>query len=172
MIRPEAAAALHRWREAGIGGAALALGLWLLATSAGLPWLLGLAATLVGAVLLPSGLRRGRLRGAQGGAGVVAVVEGEIAYLGPADGGRVAVEDLREVSFVRDARGARWRLAPADGPTVEVPDGAVGAERLLDALSPLPGFDGGAMVRARATPGTTIVWRRDPLPALPRLRRS
>ena len=62
-----------------------------------------------------------------------------------------------------------WRLSAVDGAPLTIPEGAEGADGLLDALAPLPGFDGGAMVRAvRGRTGTTVVWRRSRPTALPR----
>ena len=170
MIRPEAAALLARWREALAGASGLAAGAYLLLAATGLPWLFGLALAGLGLVLLLSGLRRGRLRGAVPGPGVVEVVEGRIGYMGPLDGGAVALDALEEVLFLRDPSGeGHWRLAPRDDRPVTIPEGAVGADALLDALAPLPGFDGGAMVRARASRAPrTIVWRRSPPRALPK----
>lgn len=175
MIRPEARDAILRWREALAGGALLAAGAWLLATGYGLPLLLGGAASALGAVLVWSGLRHGRLRGEDDAPGLVEVDEGRITYLAPVMGGTVSLDELAEVSLRRMAAGeAFWRLAPVDGGALMVPTGARGADALLDALSPLPGFDGGAMVRAArevgrgAGRGTVIVWRRHPRPALTR----
>ncbi|MBM2575005.1 hypothetical protein JQC91_01695 [Jannaschia sp. Os4] len=170
MIRPEASAMLLRWREALVGAGAVALGLWLLARGGGLPWLFGLVLVLIGAVLLPSGWRRARLRTEAEAPGIVSAVEGTIAYMGPITGGMVSLDELSEVAFRRASTGEGfWRLAAVDGAPLTIPEGARGAEVLLDALAPLPGFDGGAMVRAvRGRTGTTVVWRRSRPLALPR----
>ncbi|MEM8823636.1 MAG: hypothetical protein AAGF30_08510, partial [Pseudomonadota bacterium] len=63
---------------------------------------------------------------------------------------------------------ATWQLIPSQGAPLHIPEGAQGADALLDALAPLPSLDGGAMVRAvqSRTPGLTTVWRRDPRLAL------
>ncbi|WGH79512.1 hypothetical protein [Jannaschia ovalis] len=169
MIRPEAAARLRRWREAIAGAVALAAGLWLLLTSGGLPFLFGLALLPLGAVLALSGIRHARFRSEAEAPGIVEVDEGRITYLGPVLGGSIALDELDELAFRRAATGeAFWRLAPAAGPPVWIPEGARGAETLLDALAPLPGLDAGAMVRAvqDRTPGLRVVWRRTPLRAL------
>ncbi|TFL19875.1 hypothetical protein [Jannaschia formosa] len=171
MIRPEAAALIARWREAAIGGTAAALGLWLLATTGGLPFLFGIALTGLGTVLAFSGLRHARFRtGDDEAPGLVEVDEARITYLGPVMGGSVALDDLTEVTFRRTATGeAFWRLVAPEG-TVYIPEGARGAEQLLDALAPLPGFDGGAMVRAvQSRTATTVkVWSRPGHAALSR----
>ena len=168
MIRPEAAAALRRWGEAGAGAALLASGAWLAAAAFGLPRLFGLAMLAAGAVLAVSGLRRARFGARADGPGVVEVVEGRIAYLGPETGGAVALDLLEEVALVRSGGAPAWRLAAADGGAVTIPHGARGADALPEALAPLPGFDGGAMLRALGDPanGTRVVWRRRPLAAL------
>ncbi|MDB2407934.1 hypothetical protein N9W17_05385 [Jannaschia sp.] len=163
MIRPEAAALLIRWREAALGAVGAALGLWLLLTSGGLPFLFGIALTGLGIVLSFSGLRHARFA-AQGDAapGVIEVDEARITYLGPVMGGSVALDDMTEITFRRTATGeAFWRLVSPEA-TLYVPEGARGAEQLLDALAPLPNFDGGAMVRAvQSRTATTVkVWSR------------
>ena len=167
FLRPEAATALVRWREALAGGALFALGAALLLRSGGLPFLFGLALASLGAVLLLSGLRRGLLRPGAEAPGVLEVDEGRITYLAPLMGGSVALDELHEVALRRTGGGeAFWRLAPVDGAPLLVPTGARGAEALLDALAPLPGFSGGALVRAArdgardGARGTVTVWRR------------
>lgn len=169
MIRPEVAAKLTLWREALIGLGAVVVGLWLWVTSGGLPALFGAVAVCVGAILILSGVRSARFRGTTEGPGVVEVVEGRIAYLGPVTGGTVALDDLTEVAF-RRAPGTPgfWRLSHSEGPPLLIPEGATGSERLLSALAPLRGLDTGAMVRAVQgdDAADVIVWRRDPLRAL------
>lgn len=163
MFRPEALALIARWREAAIGAAAALLGLWLLATSGGLLFLFGIALTALGALLAFSGLRHARFHSTEEAApGVLEVDEARITYLSPLMGGSVALDDLTEVIFRRTATGeAFWRLVSPEA-TLYVPEGARGAEQLLDALAPLPGFDGGAMVRAvqTRTETTVKVWSR------------
>ena len=163
MIRPGAADLLRRWREALVGAAALALGLWLWAAARGLPSVLGAVAALVGAVLLLSGIRRALFASDAEAPGMVEVDEGRITYLGPVMGGSVEIDDVTEVAFRRTATGeAFWRLAQEAGRPLAIPEGAAGAERLLDALVSLPRLDTGAMVRAVRAPGpaTIVVWRR------------
>ncbi|UWQ22718.1 hypothetical protein [Jannaschia sp. W003] len=165
MIRPEAAAALLRWREAIAGGLAVAAGLWLWTVSYGLPALFGAALVALGAVLLVSGLRHARFRSDSEAPGVVEVDEGRITYMAPVMGGTMALDAVAEVAF-RRTRGPEgegfWRLTDTAGATLFIPEGAVGHDALLDALAPLPGLDGGAMVRALRgrTPGLVVVWRR------------
>jgi len=104
--------------------------------------------------------------------GVVEVDEGQIAYLGPAFGGFVALPDLVEIRLVT-MRGRRlWRLRQTDGQVLLIPVDATGAERLFDAFASLPGMDMAALVAA-LSPGTAaapggliagpdmrVLWRR------------
>ncbi|WP_371155111.1 hypothetical protein [Jannaschia sp. 2305UL9-9] len=169
MIRPEAAAVLMRWREAIIGLALALGGAWLLLTSGGLGYLFGLALVLLGGFLGFSGVRHARFRAETEAPGVVEVDEGRITYLGPVMGGSAALDDLTQVVFRRSSTGeAFWRLSQDSGQPLYIPEGAHGSEILLDALAPLPGFDGGAMVRAvqTRTPTTIIVWSRQGRAAL------
>jgi hypothetical protein len=163
MIRPEAAEVILRWREALLGATGVLLGIGMMATSSGLSALFGLALALIGAVLGVSGLRHARFDTAEEDApGLVEVDEGQITYLGPVMGGAVALDELSEVSLRRTATGeAFWKLVSTQA-TIYIPEGAHGAEQLLDALAPLPGFDGGRMVRAvrERTAVTVKVWSR------------
>lgn len=163
MIRPRAAATLLRWREALVGGIVAAGGVWLWLEFRGLAAVIGGAAVGVGVMLLLSGIRRARFATGALSPGVVEVDEGRITYLGPVMGGSVELDDLQAVTFRRTATGeAFWRLVLAAGPPLVIPEGAAGAERLLDGLVALPGLDPGAMVRAvrRPAPATVVVWRR------------
>ena len=163
MIRPEISARLARWREAVAGGAVVAFGLWLAFGSSGVVAVFGAVVGLVGAMLALSGIRRARFRSAVFSPGVLEVDEGRLTYLGPVLGGSADLDDLTEVVFRRTATGeAFWRLSHTGGRPLIVPEGAAGSERLLDALTPLPGFETAAMVRAvqGRGAGTTAVWRR------------
>lgn len=161
MIRPEARAALRRWREVLAGGMLAAPGLWLWASSYGIPALLGLAMMAGGGFLALTGIRLARMRDG-GGPGVVEVVEGRIGYLGPEGGGWVALDLLERV----EKRDRAWHLTTPDD-TIVIPIGARGAEALPDALGPLPGFDGGRMARAARGHGDATVWMRRAGVALP-----
>jgi hypothetical protein len=165
MIRPGAAAVLARWHEVLTGVAVAGLGGWLMLKPGYVLPAAGLGLALVGAGLAVVGLRRMRLRSADAGPGVVQVVEGQVAYFGPADGagggGFVALDEV--VALGLSADGARWLLTAVDGTRLDIPRGARGAEALLDALVRLPGLDPAALVRATAAgraPADRRLWRR------------
>ena len=166
FLRPEAKAQLLRWREALIGGAAAAFGLWLLATSAGLPFLFGIALALGGLWLAVAGVQRGRFRQGGGGAGVVSVVEGSVTYFGPWGGGVAALDRLAWLELVPSPGTAGlWVLIDEAGGRLEIPVDARGAEALLDLVAALPGLRTGAMLRSLRPPvqERTVVWQRDRL---------
>ena len=72
MIRPGARAALSQWREALIGLAVLALGVyWGFFTGGGLLHWIGYGVIAVGLLLVIAGIQRGRFRIGAGGPGAV-----------------------------------------------------------------------------------------------------
>lgn len=159
LLRPEAAAALYRWREALAGGVMLAAGLWLALTSFGALFLIGAGFAAFGLALIVAGIQRGRFRAGGGGAGVVEVDERRITYFGPFGGGAVAVEDLTELAV----DGAHnWLLTDASGQILMIPMTAEGADALFDAFTALPGLGGSDLVAAARRPakGCTVVWSR------------
>jgi len=131
-----------------------------------LSFVAGLAATATGASLLHAALRRQRLQGALG-EGVVVIDEARIAYFGPRGGGFVDLPSIVGVEIVTrphvppDSTHA-WVLSAEDGTRLVIPIGAEGADRLLDALSPLPGidFDAGVAAVAARGPGRATMWRK------------
>ncbi|MGQ0566073.1 MAG: hypothetical protein ACT4OK_13525 [Gemmobacter sp.] len=179
IVRPEAVAALTRWREViAAGGVALA-GVWVAWLGGYLLVPLGLAVIALAAVWGFLSLRR--LRFAQGvlAPGWVEVDEGQVGYLGPAFGGYVALPDLVEIRLLT-MRGRRlWRLKQADGQVLLVPVDAAGAERLYDAFASLPGLASSDLLAALETAGpngqtlpapdasTRVVWRRAGVGRLP-----
>ncbi|MDZ4134575.1 MAG: hypothetical protein U1D06_03135 [Paracoccaceae bacterium] len=150
FLRPEAIAALRRWREVALAAGLAALGLRGMLAG-------GYVLLPAGALLVALGVGLGllalrRLRFAQDGdaPGVVEVDEGQISYYGPASGGFVALPDLAELRLIT-LHGARfWRLKQADGQALLIPVSANGAERLFDAFAALPGMDTQALVAALA----------------------
>lgn len=172
MIRPEAQAALWRWREVGVGVAVLALGLWLMRLGGYLLVPLGATVALAGLALGVLAWRRLQFVTAGAAPGVVQLDEGQISYMGPQVGGFVSLRDLVELRLI-SLRGRRlWRLKQADGQALLIPVEAAGAEALFDAFSSLPGLSSAALVAALApVPGSgsralmaggenRVIWRR------------
>lgn len=146
LVRPEVRAALYRWREALVGLAAVAVGLWWASTALGAVFLIGCALALAGTALVVAGIQRGRFRSPGGGSGVVDIDERRITYFGPFSGGSVAVDDILEVGI--DPSGA-WLIRASDGSQLTIPMNAEGADALFDAFSLLPGLTGASLVEAR-----------------------
>lgn len=154
MIRPEVRAALLRWRESIMAAAVVALGLWLIGLGGWLFLPFGLLVAGLGLALVLLAHRRMRFGRGGGAPGIVEVDEGQIAYLGPTEGGFVSIAELVELRLVH-LRGQRlWRLKQADGQALLIPVAAEGAERLFDAFAQLPAMDSQALVAAlKAAPG-------------------
>jgi hypothetical protein len=160
FVRPEAAAALARWREPALWAAALALGLVLIwrgyARLEPLALAAGTAFAAGGFALLRGALARMRLAAAGPEPGVVTIDEGRIGIWGPAGGGFVDLASLSAVA-VRGRPGAAeraWVLRTEDGGALVVPFGALGADRLPDTLAALPGLDLEAAAEREG-----LVWR-------------
>jgi hypothetical protein len=171
FVRPELAARLRPWREPAAWFALLALGLFLVWRGYSLLEPLAFAAGLVlvatGLGLLRPALRRLKLSRAPLEEGVVVIDEWRIAYLGPRGGGVIDLPSIVRVEIVSrphvpPASGHAWVLTADDGSTLVVPLGAAEADRLPDALSPLPGidFDAGAEAVAARRPARATVWRK------------
>jgi len=162
FFRPEAMAAIKRWREVLIGFALAVLALWWLAGPGGL---LGYLAPvmLVGAgALIMVGLQRGRFRSAGGGLGTVQVDEGQVIYFGPLTGGAVALREMSRLTLDGAQRPAHWRLEQQGQPALMIPIDADGADALFDAFASLPGFRTEHMLaQLKSAPDTSVViWQR------------
>ncbi|MEQ9258146.1 MAG: hypothetical protein RIG84_03515 [Roseovarius sp.] len=162
FIRPEARAALWRFREALTGAAAMALGLWWVIGPGGLLTYIGTAIALAGAALTVAGLQRARFRAGGGGPGVVRVDEGQIAYFGPLTGGVVALSEIEELALDGAARPGHWLLSQPGQPELAIPLNAEGAEALFDVFASLPGIRTERLLSAmrRPAPGRTPLWQR------------
>ena len=162
MIRPELVDAAKRWREALIGAALIALGLWW-SGSAGLMPFVGGAVAALGVALIWLAVQRERFRRGVGeGPGVVTVDERRVTYMGPLDGGTVALGDLRRLDLDPTARpDPVWVLTSPDG-TLRVPVTALGADALLDLFAALPGLRTGRMLAELKGGGAAVVaiWER------------
>ena len=169
FVRPELAAAAHRWREVLAGLGVVAAGGWL-ATLGG--WFfqgLGGLVALAGLGLAVAGARRLRFRPAGRGPGIVRMVEGQVGYFGPETGGFAALTELEELRLEPRPEGATWVLVQP-GAVLEIPAAAEGAEALHDWFAALPGIDMGKLTAALARPpaGPRVLWRRHARDALPR----
>ena len=161
LVRPQARAALWRWREVVAGGGLAVLGLWWVLAGIGIVHWLGWALLAAALALVLAGVQRARFRTGAGGPGVVVVDEGLIAYLGPHTGGAVALSEMTALTL--DASGPRrWRLSQPGRPDLEIPLDAEGADALFDAFAALPGLRSGQVVAAmrRAAPGLHLLWER------------
>ncbi len=170
-VRPEILASLRVWREPLIWGGLTLVGLWFIwrgyAGLEPLSFLLGLGCLAAGVGLLRDAVRRTRLSQNSPAEGVVLIDEARIGYFGPRDGGFIDLPAITAVEIVTrphvppDSSHA-WVLTGDDGARLVIPLGAEGAERLFDALSPLPGIDFDAGVAAVLGPGArrAIVWRK------------
>ena len=140
LIRPEARAAIWRWRETLFGLCLLLLALWWGLTAFGVLRYVAAALMVAGGLLVVAGLQRGRFRLGNSGAGVVQVIEGQLAYFGPQAGGAVALSELAMVSLDNRHRPSRWVLCQPGVEDLEIPVNATGGEALFDAFAALPEF--------------------------------
>lgn len=116
----------------------------------------GLFLAAAGFALAAGAIARLRLSASAPAPGVVLIDEGRIGMFGPAGGGFVDLSTLVAVS-VTGAPGGEdraWVLRGEDGSDLVIPFGALGAERIPDALAALPGLDLAAAAE-RAGP----IWR-------------
>jgi hypothetical protein len=163
FIRPEARAALWRWREVLAALLLAVVGLWWGLTSFGLLMWLGWAMCGGGAVLAFIGVQRVRFA-RSGGIGVVTVDERRVAYFGPLTGGVVDLDDLARLEIEPEAYPApHWILTGQDGTRVEIPVDATGSDVLFDAFAALPGLRTGVIVDvlSRTPAARTVLWARE-----------
>jgi hypothetical protein len=165
FFRPEAKAALWRWREVLSAVALVLLGAWWITGPAGLlafpGWALALGGTALGVV----GAQRVRFRGAGDGAGAVQVVEGQVGYFGPQTGGVVALNTLERLILDARIEPAQWRLEAAGQEPVLIPVNAAGTEALFDAFAKLEGLRTERMLAALNAKRRheVVIWERTPL---------
>ena len=127
FVRPEAQRVLHQWRDAIIGGVAVAIGAyWSFSTGPILRWVAVLMIVGGGAVLW-NGIRRARLPRAGGGAGVVQVDERQITYLAAEQGGIISIDDLIRVEIHANGKGFDWLFQTAGMALLRIPGNAEGA---------------------------------------------
>lgn len=161
FVRPEAAAALLRWRETLLGAGLAALGAWWAFRFIGLLPYLGYGLIALGCALIFVGLQRARFRVPVQGPGVVSVIEEQIAYFGPLSGGMVALSDLTRISVDTRGKPAHWILSQPMQPDIHIPATAKGAEALFDAFSRLPGLRTEFMLTTLSSrnPRCTVIWQ-------------
>lgn len=165
FFRPEAKAAVLRWREAIIGVLVALIGVWLVSGPGFLLAVPGYACLAGGVALIWMGIQRGRFRGPEGGAGAVQVDEGQVTYFGPLTGGTVALRELESLSLEGAMFPAHWRLAQKGQQALLIPVNAAGADALFDAFATLPGLKTERMLNAlKADPHQAVlIWQRGPL---------
>ena len=165
LIRPEARAAIWRWREVLAGGAITALGVNWAFAGFGLTRWLGGAILVLGLVFLIAGLQRARVRPRSGEAGLVELDEAQLSYFLPEGGVIVPLEQVVRIEITA-APGdmLHWCFADNAGHIARIPAGAAGAERLLDALSHFPGASYRKVIEASAAtePKTFVIWQQEP----------
>lgn len=162
FVRPEARAALWRWREVLVALGLVAVGLWWgLGTSGLLPWVGG-ALALAGAALAAAGVQRARFRAGAGGPGVVRVDEGQIAYFGPFTGGAVARSEITALALDTGAEPPHWVLSQPGHDDLHIPLTAEGAEALFDVFASLPGLRTERMLAEmqRQAGAPVVIWRK------------
>lgn len=164
FIRPDARAALWRWREVLTGAGLACLGLWWTLGLSGILHWLGYAVLMVAGAMTIMGVQRARFRHGGGGPGVVRVDEGQVAYFGPLTGGVVAIRDLDSLTLDPSGHPAHWVLSQSGAPDLHIPVNAEGAEALFDAFAALPGLRTEHMLaqmqRLPAFP--TVIWQKAP----------
>lgn len=165
FFRPEAQAAVWRWREVLCGVLVALFGVWFIAGPGFLLAVPGYAFVLAGAALIWLGAQRGRFRGAGGGAGAVQVDEGQVSYFGPLTGGSVALREMQSLTLDGTLFPAHWRLSQEGSPPLLIPVNAAGSEALFDAFATLPGLKTERMLSTlNAKPHQAVViWHRGPL---------
>lgn len=162
FIRPQARAAIARWREALIGSSIATLGIyWVLGPGRLLGWV-GWLLIIAGAALVVVGLQRARFRTGTDGAGVVQVDEGQITYFGPLTGGTIAICDLTLISLDPTMTPAHWVLEQPTQVPLFIPVNATGVDALFDVFATLPGLRTQTMLSALSSPGKIprIIWQR------------
>jgi hypothetical protein len=162
VIRPEAKASLWRWRELVIGILVVVIGANWFFTSFGLLKSAGAVAMVFGAIAIFVGQQRGRFRISGSAPGIISLVEGQITYFGPHDGGTIATADITGVSLVTHADMRSWRLDQNGQASLIIPITASGGDLLFDAFAELKGLNLENMVRqiSQESNHSVVIWRR------------
>ena len=161
FIRPEAQAALWRWREVLVGGLLLAFAALWASSSFGVYQIMAIILGLIALVVIVIGFQRARFRSAAGGQGLVQVDEQQVTYFGPLSGGTLALAEIAALSLNRQSTPAYWQLVPLQGNPLMVPVDAAGADALFDVFSNLPGLKTEKMLHAlnHGADAQIVIWR-------------
>ena len=147
FLRPEARAAIWRFRDVIGAGAVILIGVWWLATFFSPVQWVGYAILALGIFLALAGMQRLRFRQDGDGPGVVKIVERRLAYFGPLTGGVMDMDDAMKLELEPVAQPApHWILTSQTGDVVEIPINAEGADGLFDLFASLPGIETGKML--------------------------
>ncbi len=162
FLRPEARKALMRWRDLLISAGFAALGFYWAFTTFGILSWIGWLLVIAAALFAYSGLQRLWFSRGKGGAGVVHVKEGQITYLGPFEGGVVAVTELREIVLDYAQDPPCWVLKQLGQHDVYIPLDAEGTDALFDVFAALPGLQTGPMLAAlnKNDGHPIVIWQR------------
>ena len=162
FLRPEARAALWRWREVLAAVVAGLVGLWWALGSFGFVRWIGALLVIAGLGLGSVAVQRLRFRRGGGGLGLVEIDEARVTYFGPLGGGTADLGELARLDLDRGARPPHWWLIGTDGRSLAVPVDAEGADALFDAFAALPGLTSARIVAAVERGGAEreTVWHR------------
>ncbi|WP_282076876.1 hypothetical protein [Epibacterium ulvae] len=164
FIRPEARAALWRWRELIFAAALVALGLWWAVGSFGILRWIGWAIVCLGVLFSVVAGQRFRFRLGAGGPGLVSVKEGQITYFGPLSGGAIALSEMNSLQLDHTAKPSHWVLEQSGQPPLAIPVNAQGADALFDVFSTLSGLKTERMLTELHSSGDhhVVIWERNP----------
>ncbi len=163
FLRPEARAALWRWREVLFAAAIGTLGLWWAIASMGIVRWIGVALVAIAIAVAAAGIQRARFRQDGQGPGIVMLDERRLVYMGPLTGGAMDVADLTRLELEPAAIPTpHWVLTGVGGQDLAIPVNAEGAEALFDVFAALPGIRSRAVLDVlERTPGArVIVWEK------------
>lgn len=164
FVRPEAAQAILRYREVGIGLILCLVGIWMFLWGGLFYGVLGVLLALLGGGLGYVAWQRQRFVSANDPQGVVEVTEGQITYFSAFGGGFAARTEITEIALIFGPGDApQWRIGQVGQPVLVIPLASQGAEALFDAFVALPGADPSRISAAldrQPTQGPITVWRR------------
>ncbi|MEE9454749.1 MAG: hypothetical protein V3V13_10255 [Paracoccaceae bacterium] len=168
LFRPEALETLRRWREPGIIAVLFAFAIWLLwraiVQSSIISGLIGLViAGAVGSLFYVAYLRA-RLRRSVSGPGIVEVLEREITYFAPDNGGSVDLDTVLRIQLSTrpsDTGDRHWILWHKGGSLV-IPAAADGAGALIETFAALPDMSYDKILRGMESGTAEIftIWER------------